>query len=278
MAVEIGDDGRCKCSAADPCPLGRVGGEVRCSAKELEDAGFKAIYPKMKASHKVWEILREFFSPEFDVKKLLPELVSMVRDRIPALLSQHDALVKSEFYLKAAYDVLERRLEAVQKALDPEACEGISPVEELARQIRMRLENVEEERNRLRSDIRVMIEKAADKKLDGYRELGQRAANAENEADRLRAAMRQLGGAAMSVRRENQIEWLVWFEHEIQKADGVLGQEPSRLPGLKEIKVPYCMYCGGQEDLISMGRGHVCQECSESHLKESSASEGSRSV
>lgn len=225
----------------------------------------------MKISHRVWEILREFFSPDFDMKKLLPELVSLVRDRIPALLTQHDALVKSEFEMKAAYDVLERRLGAVQEALDPESCEGISPVEELARQIRMRLEDTEEERNRLNGQIREMIHLAADEKLDGYRELGQRAADAENQRDRVVAALKTLGEAAMSVRRENQIEWLVWFEKEIHKADAVLKTEPVRLPGLKEVKVPYCLECGSQHGLLpldGLDKGkYVCTECTKNLLE-----------
>lgn len=40
---------------------------------------------------------------------------------------------------------------------------------------------------KLKADIRCMIEKAAAKSLDGYRELGMRAAHAENERDRVAA-------------------------------------------------------------------------------------------
>lgn len=32
------EHGRCTCSAADPCPLGRVGNDVRCTERELRDA------------------------------------------------------------------------------------------------------------------------------------------------------------------------------------------------------------------------------------------------
>jgi hypothetical protein len=39
---------------------------------------------------------------------------------------------------------------------------------------------------KLNGDIRCMVEKAADQKLDGYRELGARAAAAKNAADDLR--------------------------------------------------------------------------------------------
>lgn len=39
---------------------------------------------------------------------------------------------------------------------------------------------------KLENDIRVMVQKAADESLEGYRELGRRAAAAENECDKLR--------------------------------------------------------------------------------------------
>jgi hypothetical protein len=37
--IEIGKDGLCRCSGADPCPLGKSGSAVRCSAQQLADAG-----------------------------------------------------------------------------------------------------------------------------------------------------------------------------------------------------------------------------------------------
>lgn len=284
MAVEIGDDGRCKCSAADPCPLGRTGSEIRCSAEELERAGFKPLYPKMKLSEGVWAVLRKFFAPDFEVSQILPELVSMVRDRLPRLLEAYEALVKREFHLNARCVGFVEGLEKIQKALDPEGEEELAPVEEMARRIRMRLEDTEEERTRLDGQIREMIQLAVDEKLDGYRELGQRAADAENQRDRVVAALKTLGEAAMSVRRENQIEWLVWFEQEIHKADGVLGTEPVPLPGLKEVKVPYCIYCGSQHDLVALepatlvlnpGKSkYVCEECGAKKLLEKPESEG----
>jgi len=42
------------------------------------------------------------------------------------------------------------------------------------------------------ANYRWMVERAADQRLDGYRELGARAANAENEADRLRTRLRDV--------------------------------------------------------------------------------------
>ena len=34
-AVEIGEDGTCKCDCASPCPLGRIASEPRCTVMEL---------------------------------------------------------------------------------------------------------------------------------------------------------------------------------------------------------------------------------------------------
>lgn len=46
-----------------------------------------------------------------------------------------------------------------------------------------RIAELEAQVKKLKEDIRIMVEKAADNKLDGYRELGERAAQAENERD-----------------------------------------------------------------------------------------------
>lgn len=43
-----------------------------------------------------------------------------------------------------------------------------------------------------RGAVQFMVERAADQKLDGYRELGQRAAQAEAERDEAREALRNL--------------------------------------------------------------------------------------
>ncbi len=37
----IGVDGRCSCDAATTCPIGRRGGETRCSAADLDNRGVK---------------------------------------------------------------------------------------------------------------------------------------------------------------------------------------------------------------------------------------------
>ncbi len=37
--IVIGEDGRCQCSCADVCPLGRAGSMMRCTETELRSAG-----------------------------------------------------------------------------------------------------------------------------------------------------------------------------------------------------------------------------------------------
>ena len=56
---------------------------------------------------------------------------------------------------------------------------------------RLRVEN-----EKLRDDIRQMVEKAAAKSLDGYRELGSRAVQAEAQRDACRAELERLENAA----------------------------------------------------------------------------------
>lgn len=56
------------------------------------------------------------------------------------------------------------------------------------------------ERDEARSDIAAMVAKAADKNLDGYRELGERAACAENERDEARAQVAAMGEALKEIR------------------------------------------------------------------------------
>lgn len=68
---------------------------------------------------------------------------------------------------------------------------------------------------KLKGDIRCMVEKAADKCLDGYRELGEKAANAENmrddlkrERDQLRAELAEKGDKLQ--RALGDLESLPW--------------------------------------------------------------------
>lgn len=58
--------------------------------------------------------------------------------------------------------------------------------------LRARVAELEAECDRARANYQFMVERAADEKLDGYRELGARAAAAENECDRLRARLATL--------------------------------------------------------------------------------------
>jgi len=52
--VVIGEDGRCMCSCADPCPLGRVGSSYRCTKGELEAAGVETVQAPPKPAPKPW--------------------------------------------------------------------------------------------------------------------------------------------------------------------------------------------------------------------------------
>jgi hypothetical protein len=56
----------------------------------------------------------------------------------------------------------------------------------LVRELLARLLAVEAERDEARANYQFMVERAADQRLDGYRELGARAAAAENRVDELR--------------------------------------------------------------------------------------------
>jgi len=53
-----------------------------------------------------------------------------------------------------------------------------------------------DERDKARGNYQWMVERAADERLDGYRELGARAAASENEVDRLKAEVARLKDAA----------------------------------------------------------------------------------
>ena len=54
------------------------------------------------------------------------------------------------------------------------------------------------ERDEARANYQFMVDRAANEKLDGYRELGARAAAAENQADELRAEVERLKAAVLS--------------------------------------------------------------------------------
>ena len=55
-----------------------------------------------------------------------------------------------------------------------------------------KIAELEKERDEARAQVQFMFNRVADERLDGYRELGQRAAAAENKADELRALAKLL--------------------------------------------------------------------------------------
>jgi hypothetical protein len=95
--------------------------------------------------------------------------------------------------------------ETSKRVLDPEQMADIEPrtleryVATLATEVEAleaerdaalaKLAEAERERDEAREKVRWFVEQAADEKLDGYRELGARAAAAENAADDLRARL-----------------------------------------------------------------------------------------
>lgn len=83
---------------------------------------------------------------------------------------------------------------------------------------------------RLRDHIRVMVEKAADKSLDGYRELGQRAADAENRIDAERARAERAEKEAELQARATEDWHARW-----QRACDRLAEESARAERLAEF-------------------------------------------
>jgi hypothetical protein len=68
--------------------------------------------------------------------------------------------------------------------------------------LRARLAEAEAERDKAREHVAWFVNKAADEKLDGYRELGQRAADAENARDEMHRALRAETDALTQAREE----------------------------------------------------------------------------
>jgi hypothetical protein len=58
--VVIGEDGRCMCSCADPCPLHKSGLAYRCTKQELEAAGIPTVKLNMEGSMKKTSTLIPF--------------------------------------------------------------------------------------------------------------------------------------------------------------------------------------------------------------------------
>ena len=62
------------------------------------------------------------------------------------------------------------------------------------------VERLTRERDEARANYQFMVERAADEKLDGYRELGARAAQAENERDTAQSALAAARGEVERLR------------------------------------------------------------------------------
>lgn len=67
---------------------------------------------------------------------------------------------------------------------------------------------------KLQADIRCMVEKAADQRLDGYRELGRRAADAENKRDEAHAEIARLRAALEKIATDGGEKWIVRLSRE----------------------------------------------------------------
>lgn len=86
------------------------------------------------------------------------------------------------------------------------------------------------ERDEALEKVRWFVEKAADEKLDGYRELGMRAANAENERDVFQAALREV------IRERDELKALLAAVARV--ARGVPGEESSLHEGALSVLGP----------------------------------------
>lgn len=129
-----------------------------------------------------------------------------------------------EFRSLTGEDVAEHYAELWQFALDDTGgvSESFSDIAlRLRHGARAACKRLREERDEARGHYRWMVEHAADQKLDGYRELGARAAAAEDERDAARLELRALewlalhgypvgrdpdGGRVMAVYREDDLE------------------------------------------------------------------------
>jgi len=75
--------------------------------------------------------------------------------------------------------------------IGPSWCSGRPTASTEANTLRVEVERLTRERDEARANYAFMVKRAADQRLDGYRELGARAAAAENERDEARAALKR---------------------------------------------------------------------------------------
>lgn len=126
------------------------------------------------------------------------------------------------------------------------------------------------ENKRLKDDIQTMINKTADNKLDGYRELGQRAADAENERDELKAEIERLkGGWEASVFANQElkaIEDKLRAENEELKAFGTrktkeVAEKDKEIEHLTESCTRLNNSCNAQEKDIDRYKEAIDGQC-----------------
>ena len=79
---EIGKDGKCKCSCATPCPLGKRGTTYRCTKEELDEAGVSYTVEKEAEEFEVGQVVYQspYYQPEF-------------RESLPLIAKERHALV-----------------------------------------------------------------------------------------------------------------------------------------------------------------------------------------
>jgi hypothetical protein len=115
-----------------------------------------------------------------------------VRSVFARLEKERDGWMDSAYMYKHTVADLDTLVTTLRFALSPKGGHdgwrpprGVDPLVDLALDVREAKEKAE-------SNYAFMVERAANEKLDGYRELGARAAAAENERDELRAENRKL--------------------------------------------------------------------------------------
>lgn len=106
-----------------------------------------------------------------------------------------------------------------------------------------RLEAAERERDEAQANYRFMVEKAADEKLDGYRELGQRVATAENNADDLARRVKDLEEALASSLTDNMMKRAQSYESGLKDAGLSSCERCGR------VRVPWCYDCHLEQEV-----------------------------
>lgn len=95
---------------------------------------------------------------------------------------------------------------------------------ETAHRLDERIQRLTRERDEARANYAFMVARAADQKLDGYRELGARAAAAENERDQLKARVKELESHELDVSRLTGIVYEADYHCHAGPRDQVLSE------------------------------------------------------